>query len=132
MARLPRRTIELLSPYFKNYNLHDIKVHEGIPWYVIGSPDAYASGNNLYFAPGKYNPHTASGLALIGHEALHSQQYKERGTFLFRVSYIAQYVLGRLKGLSHQRAYWNISFEQEAYALQYDIKQAIGSSNEFQ
>ena len=133
---LPGEAIDALDPYFyggydiypefvASYDLHDIRVREGIPWYVVGDPAAYTSGNDIYFAPGKYDPTTASGLALIGHEALHAQQYQELGTFQFRVSYLGEYLGGRLSGLSRRNAYGGISFERDAYALQGRIKQDL-------
>ena len=134
---LPREAVDALDPYFyggydiypefvAGYDLHDIRVHEGIPWYVVGDPAAYASGNDIYFAPGAYDPTTARGLGLIGHEALHAQQYQDLGTFQFTVSYLSQYGVGRLSGLSHQQAYQNISFESKAYDLQGRIERDLG------
>ncbi len=115
---LPGKVIDALDPYFKNYDLRNIRVREGIPWYVPGDPRAYTSKNVIFFAPGAYDTTTARGIALIGHEVLHAQQYQEFGTFQFRASYMGEYMGGRLSGLSHQDAYRNISFERDAFALQ--------------
>ena len=122
---LPRKVIHALDPYFKNYNLHDIRVRDGIPWYVVGDPRAYTSGDDIFFAPGADDTTTASGAALIGHEVLHAQQYQELGAFQFRVRYLGEYLGGRLSGLSHQNAYYNISFESNAYALQRRIERDL-------
>lgn len=89
---------------------------------MVGEPDAYTSKNNIYFAEGAYDPNTASGLSLIGHEALHSRQYQELGTFRFRARYLSEYTGGRLRGLSHGEAYRNISLERDAFALQRRIR----------
>ncbi len=69
-------------------------------------------------APGEYKPTTASGIALIGHEVLHAQQYQELGNFRFRVRYLREYLGGRLGGLSPDEAYEKISLEQDASALE--------------
>lgn len=37
---------------------------------------AFASGNNVHFAPGKFQPDTSEGRELIGHEFAHVQQQK--------------------------------------------------------
>ena len=90
---------------------------------------AYTSNNNIYFAPGAYNTTTASGIALIGHEVLHVQQYEVYGTVGFRLryfgEYFGEYVMGRLRGLSHQKAYRAISFESDAYALDDRIEEDL-------
>ncbi len=120
---LPREVIDALDPYFENFDLHDILVRMGIPRYVRGDRIvAYTDKNNIFFAPGKYKPTTASGIALIGHEVRHAQQYQELGNFRFRVRYLREYLGGRLSGLSHEEAYKNISFEQAASALEDRIK----------
>lgn len=38
---------------------------------------AYTNGENVHFAPGMYNPHTASGQELIGHELTHVKQQRQ-------------------------------------------------------
>lgn len=119
---LPGLVTDALEPYFEGFDLTQIRIHNEIPWYVVGQPDAYTSGNNIYFAEGAYNPNTASGLALIAHEVLHSQQYQKLGTFRFRARYLSEYTVGRLRGLSHGEAYRNISLERDAFALQRRVR----------
>ncbi len=115
---LPGPVVDALKPYFEDFDLTQIRIHSGIPGYVVGEPAAYTSKNDIYFAKGFYDPNTARGIALIGHEALHSQQYRDLGTFGFRSRYLGQYLGGRLQGLGHEEAYSNISFERDAFALQ--------------
>jgi len=115
---LPGPVMDALEPYFEGFDLTQIRIHSGIPWYVVGEPAAYTSKNDIYFAEGFYDPNTARGISLIGHEALHSRQYQELGTFRFRGRYLSEYSGARLRGLGHDEAYRNISLEREAFTLQ--------------
>jgi hypothetical protein len=53
-----------------------VRVHEGEHVREVGA-QAYASGNDLHFAPGEYQPESASGRELIGHELAHVQQQQQ-------------------------------------------------------
>jgi hypothetical protein len=53
----------------------NVRVHEGDDAAAIGA-DAYASGEDLHFAPGKYDPDSEQGQALIGHELAHVEQQR--------------------------------------------------------
>jgi hypothetical protein len=57
-------------------------------------------------------------LTIQQHEDIHWQQIKNAGILGFYKTYLHEYFLGRKQGLTHDRAYRNISFEQEAYAQQ--------------
>ena len=135
---LSEETIEKLAPFFEeneispfvgefleDFDLRDIRVHEGIPWYVVGNPDAYASDLNIYFAPGKFDPNTAAGLALIGHEALHVYQYQEHGSIGMRVKYLSDYLGNRMDGMAPYDAYRAIPFEQDAFRFQAHIEDQL-------
>jgi hypothetical protein len=59
-----------------------VRIHEGHEATLMGA-QAYTSGNNIFFAPNQYQPHTESGKQLIskelqvmGHEALHTVQQR--------------------------------------------------------
>ncbi len=49
------------------------------------------------------------------HEKIHVNQIRSMGVLKFYLSYVGEYAQGRLKGLSHDQAYREISFEKEAY-----------------
>jgi hypothetical protein len=49
------------------------------------------------------------------HEYIHWQQIKVFGFFNFYGLYVREYLRGRRKGLNHDQAYREISFEKEAY-----------------
>ncbi len=52
--------------------------------------------------------------ALLAHELVHVQQWREWGVAPFLVRYLLDYARGRVRGWSHQRAYEAIRFEDEA------------------
>ncbi len=54
------------------------------------------------------------------HEAIHLAQIKRVGVMRFYASYLHEYALGRIAGKTHNDAYLDISFEQEAYNNQHD------------
>ena len=56
------------------------------------------------------------GKSVINHERIHVIQGKTLGWFKFYCLYFNYYIIGRIRGLSHDEAYYNIPFEREAYA----------------
>jgi hypothetical protein len=52
---------------------------------------------------------------ILRHEQVHLEQIKKDGFFTFYRRYLWEYYLGRRKGLTHDEAYRNISYEREAY-----------------
>lgn len=52
--------------------------------------------------------------ALLAHEAVHVDQWREYGTVRFLARYLSDYLRGRAVGLPHAVAYRAIRFEQEA------------------
>lgn len=82
-------------------NLDDIRVHMGIPdWIAKGAetfggviPGAVTIGNDIYYNPANYNPSTVEGLAELGHELTHVQQYNAIGDDIFMTKYIGEYIM---------------------------------------
>ncbi len=60
---------------FFNTSFADVRVHVGAQAPAIGAL-AFTHGSNLYFAPGQYNPNTAQGQQLLGHELTHVVQQR--------------------------------------------------------
>jgi hypothetical protein len=56
---------------------------------------------------------------LINHETIHYFQIKKDGILKFYCKYFKEYFSNRLKGMSHYKAYVNISYEKEAYQNQW-------------
>ena len=57
---------------------------------------------------------------ILKHEEIHLQQIRRYGVRRFYSRYLFEYLENRKRGLSHDQAYREISFEQEAYAHQSD------------
>ncbi len=60
---------------FFNADFSDVRVHVGGEAQAIGAL-AFTIGSDLYFAPGQYEPHSARGQELIGHELAHVMQQR--------------------------------------------------------
>lgn len=58
------------------------------------------------------------GQALLIHEAVHVRQWHQAGTWRFVGTYVAHYLSGRWRGLSHQDAYRAIAAEVEAFGVE--------------
>ncbi len=54
------------------------------------------------------------------HESVHYAQEKELGFILFYLIYALEYLIKLAITRNHLRAYYSVSFEQEAYMHQYD------------
>ena len=117
-----------LRPYFPGIDLNHVDIHEGVPSYVIGNPRAYTEGNDIYFRPGEYDPHSLRGLTLIGHELTHVKQYAQLGRRRFQRLYGTEYFQLRNLGLGHQDAYEAISFEIAARKMGAIINRDLGKA----
>ena len=115
---LPPEALRLLQPFFPSFDLRRIRVCEGIPRYVIGDALGYADRDTIYLQRGAYQPETIHGLALLAHEIAHCQQYDRYGAWRFRVRYLSEYFKYRRRGMNHATAYWHISFEIQARAVE--------------
>jgi hypothetical protein len=51
----------------------------------------------------------------LNHECIHLRQQIEMGLVLFYIWYLAEYVVRLIEFRNHALAYYNISFEREAY-----------------
>lgn len=54
-------------------DLSNVRVHQGHAPTLKGA-QAFTSGNDLFFAPGTYQPHTDDGKKLLAHELYHVVQ----------------------------------------------------------
>lgn len=73
---LPKNVLQKMENFF-NTHLSDVKIHaDGGQAETIGAL-AFTTGNNIYFAKGRYNPYTPQGLKLLGHELAHVLQQKQ-------------------------------------------------------
>lgn len=122
-ARLPGTVVDALKPYFpEDFDHSTIRLNNGIPWWAAGDPDAVTFRNTIHLREGTYAPNTPGGIALIGHEVLHVQQFRELGIAGFIRRYFSEYTAGRLSGLGPYEAYRGISLESSAFDLQERIR----------
>ncbi len=54
----------------------NVTIHKNSESATAMGAQAYAQGNNVHFAPGKYNPETTKGQELLGHELTHVKQQR--------------------------------------------------------
>tara|TARA_R100001082_G_C4212792_1_gene95808 strand:- start:70 stop:414 length:345 start_codon:yes stop_codon:yes gene_type:complete len=57
---------------------------------------------------------------LLNHESIHIHQQKELFVLFFYVLYVFDWMVGLVKYRNAQKAYYQIRFEQEAYAKMYE------------
>lgn len=67
-------------------------------------------GRNVLVA----DPSVASDRVLLLHELVHVRQWQQTGALRFLWRYLADYLRGRISGLSHDHAYRSIRYEAEA------------------
>lgn len=84
-------------------------------WKVI-VPKLPAAAMALYpFMLFKY-PSTMNQPDLVRHEEIHFRQQAELLLLPFYILYLSFYLINLIRYKNHLRAYYNISFEKEAYA----------------
>lgn len=65
---------------------------------------------------------STASVYLINHEAIHTKQMLELGIVLFYIWYVIEWLIRLCIYRNFDKAYYNISFEQEAYDNQYDLE----------
>ncbi|MDI3286936.1 DUF4157 domain-containing protein [Polyangium sp. 15x6] len=72
---LPPSVLRKMETFFEA-DFSDVRVHVGGEAASIGAI-AFTLGTDIHFAPGFYEPHTARGQELLGHELTHVVQQRE-------------------------------------------------------
>jgi len=116
--KLPQNVKRLLVAYFPELDLDEIRIKEGIPWYVPMKVDAYTNCNRIYFERGRYRPESPAGIALIAHELAHCAQYERHGTWRFRIMYAWGWLVELFRHSSFTEAYLQNRFEVEARVME--------------
>lgn len=62
-------------------DLSSVRVYQGHQATHVGAV-AFAQGEHIHFAPGRYDPTSAAGQQLLGHELAHVIQQRDRATNL--------------------------------------------------
>ena len=76
----------------------------------------------MYLAAGWRDDTDPEFLALLAHELVHVGQYRDLGTWRFRRAYLGEYLAGRCRGLGHEAAYRDISFERAAREVEERVR----------
>lgn len=93
------------------YGLKKMKPHYDSKFVPPGS-HAWTIGRHVFIRKGHRTDQN-----LLNHEAVHVFQYDRDGIVNFISSYIYQYVTNLIKYRSHKKAYHQIGYEKEAYAI---------------
>lgn len=125
----------ILSKYFPGKDLGRIDIKQGIPYLArkagAEGADAWTFKNTIYLGIPDA-PDTVAGVALIGHEVVHSTQYDQYGVIGMARRYKAAYNENLKAGMSEYDAYRNNPFEIEGFnmgAKILDEVQAQGGSS---
>jgi hypothetical protein len=89
--------------------------------------DAVVLGRRVFLSRRAFDEierRSSDAVALLAHELTHVAQYRRHGAPAFLGRYVREYLRQRFAGRSHAEAYRGISFEQEAYAAEVEIRQA--------
>lgn len=114
----------LLAPKFPGLDLNDININLDA-WVPGGYAARTGRNNQIYFAPNQYDAGSAAGIALIGHELTHVQQYAEFGTLGFWIRYGPPAAKGWLSGKSDEDIRAGIPFEVEGEARERALRQEL-------
>jgi hypothetical protein len=71
---LPQAIRQKMEAFFGT-SFSDVRVHVGPEAAAIGAL-AFTQGSDIHFAPGQYNPATAQGQQILGHELAHVLQQR--------------------------------------------------------
>ena len=71
---LPAQVLQRMESVFGT-DLSGVRVHVGPEAATLGAL-AFTQGDNIHFAPGQYDPHSARGQRLLGHEIAHVVQQR--------------------------------------------------------
>jgi Domain of unknown function (DUF4157) len=117
---------KVLSPYIGSRDLNNADLHtDGIPWYIhmFQSNDVVGTtvGNNIYLKAGEYDPGIVAGLALLGHELVHVDQYAQGMTV---PAYLNEL---RKNGSGRQNKYERPAYLEQDNILS-DLKNTCGCS----
>jgi hypothetical protein len=92
------------APYFAEIVLDKARIFENkVPFWLRKSMCAVVVGHRVYMRPTYYNPNTAQGVALLGHELTHVSQFLH-GMTILKYLWSCRY------------GYANSLYEKEAYA----------------
>ena len=102
----------MYQDYFPQSVLNNVRIVEGkVPFWLLASMAGVVLGNCIYFRKSVYQPNTAAGVELLGHELTHVAQYHD-GMSLWKYLWASRH------------GYKKNPYEIEAYAQGKNIKTA--------
>ena len=115
------------SRMYPDIDMETLSFHEGLPFYTTGGPAAITVGRHIYFADGKYDPCSATGVALIAHELFHIKQGAGGpGIWFVRPFYVWYFIRKVLSGWTKGRKH---PLEIPAYEQQDRVEAAYASAS---
>lgn len=118
-----------LPPTFRNI-VAGARLHSGAAARFLADrlrADAVVLGRRVFLSRRAFDElerHSSDALALLAHELTHVAQYRRHGATIFLGRYFREYLRQRIAGRSHAEAYRGISFEQEAYAAESEVRRS--------
>ena len=98
------------APYFSAELLEAARVFDGrVPFWLRPDMLGVTLGHRIYLRPGAYDPGSADGIELLGHELVHVRQYRDGMT-------VPGYLWASRRGYRRNR------YEIEAYAIGAQIR----------
>jgi RHS repeat-associated protein len=111
---------KLLSPYFPSLDFDSVNLHNMLP--LPGDVVGFTWDNDVFITPSQYDIHSALGIALIGHELTHAQDFQLLGKNAFAALYGLNFAINyHFNGNDFDKAYWDVSFERDARAMETKI-----------
>lgn len=92
--------------------------YEGFKGVLLHVSSLWVEG--LAFFPFILSRRRSPGKVFLNHERIHLRQQLEMGLILFYIWYFAEYFFRLIQYRDHALAYYNISFEREAYRNECD------------
>jgi hypothetical protein len=112
----------LLKPWFPDVDIEGVRVVTSGPvcWFVrrVLRQGAMTIAPFVFFGNDRYEPASASSMALLAHELKHIEQYATMG----RLRFLFTYVRDRLKAGEYRRS---LPLEVDPYALQTIVEPAL-------
>jgi hypothetical protein len=116
-------TAALLEPWFPGFDFARVRLVTGGPgsWFVrsVLRQGAMTFAPFVFFGRDRFDPASASSLALLAHELKHIEQYRRYGHVRFLLRYLRDKARN---GFKYSR---DLPLEVEPYALQAEVRQAL-------
>lgn len=131
--RLNPRLVAFFKAVYKE-DFSNVKLVEGsIPDTVTSAANAEAVtfGSTVLFEKGKLDQNSEEGVALIGHELSHVQDYRRMGVVKFLDTYTAEHDRYMEAGDSDKEAYKKISTEKSAFWRENILKNLMEKNPDF-